>query len=141
MAKRNPFKKKSLTDTLVNVAIGGAANVAIDYIEKEFNVAKDGETEKPLSDTVVNVIKIGLGAVVGGMVDNQMARAAADGVAVVGVSNLIKGLMDDSSNEGANGLPYGTIGSPVTRVRLGNKYFKKAAKKAGFTVDGSFLGK
>lgn len=140
MAKRNPFKKKSLTDTLVNVAIGGAANVAIDYIEKEFNVAKDGETEKPLSDTVVNVIKIGLGAVVGGMVDNQMARAAADGVAVVGVSNLISGLMSDS-NEGTSGLAYGTIGSPVTRVRLGNKYFKKAAKKAGFTVDGSFLGK
>lgn len=140
MAKRNPFKKKSLTDTLVNVAIGGAANVAIDYIEKEFNVAEEGK-DKPLSDTVVNVIKIGLGAVVGGMVDNQMARAAADGVAVVGVSNLIKGLMDDSSNDDVNGLPFGTIGSPVTRVRLGNKYFKKAAKKAGFTVDGSFLGK
>ncbi len=140
MAKRNPFKKKSLTDTLVNVAIGGAANVAIDYIEKEFNVPQEEGKEKPLSDTVVNVIKIGLGAVVGGMVENQMARAAADGVAVVGVSNLISGLMADSA-ESASGLPYGTIGSPVTRVRLGNKYFKKAAKKAGFTVDGSFLGK
>ncbi len=140
MAKRNPFKKKSLTDTLVNVAIGGAANVAIDYIEKEFNVPQEEGKEKPLSDTVVNVIKIGLGAVVGGMVENQMARAAADGVAVVGVSNLISGLMDDSA-EGASGIPYGTIGSPVTRAHLGNKYFKKAAKKAGFTVDGSFLGK
>lgn len=140
MAKRNPFKKKSLTDTLVNVAIGGAANVAIDYIEKEFNKAKDGETEKPLSDTVVNVLKIGLGAVVGGMVENQMARAAADGVAVVGVSNLISGLMKESGDS-VEGLPYGTIGSPVTRVRLGNKYFKKATQKAGFTVDGSFLGK
>ncbi|MBQ7387880.1 MAG: hypothetical protein IJW01_00645 [Paludibacteraceae bacterium] len=140
MAKRNPFKKKSLTDTLVNVAIGGAANVAIDYIEKEFNVPQEEGNEKPLSDTVVNVIKIGLGAVVGGMVENQMARAAADGVAVVGVSNLISGLIADSA-EGTSGIPYGTIGSPVTRVRLGNKYFKKAAKKAGFTVDGSFLGK
>ena len=45
------------------------------------------------------------------------------------------------SGDSVEGLPYGTIGSPVTRVRLGNKYFKKATQKAGFTVDGSFLGK
>ena len=28
---KNPFKKQSIVDTLVNVGIGGAANVAVNY--------------------------------------------------------------------------------------------------------------
>lgn len=139
--KKNPFKKQSLTDTLVNVAVGGAANVAIDYIETEFNVPAEGKTEKPLSDTVVNCVKIGIGAVVGGMVSNKIARAAADGIAVVGVSNLIKGLMAESSAESTSGVPYGTIGANMERIHLGNRHFQKKAKGAGFTVNGTFLGK
>ena len=34
MAK-NPFKKSSIIDTVVNVGVGGAANVAIDYVVEQ----------------------------------------------------------------------------------------------------------
>lgn len=121
MAK-NPFKKQSIVDTVVNVGIGGAANVAIDYVVSQV------EAIQSLGDTTINAAKIALGAVAGSMVSNKMLRAACDGIATVGVSNLVKGLMDDTtSKETTSGLPYGTIG----RVIPGNRAYRRARKVSG----------
>lgn len=117
MAK-NPFKKQSIIDTAVNVGVGGAANVAIDYVVNQVDAIKS------LGDTTVNAGKIVLGAVVGSMVSNKLLRAACDGVATVGVSNLISDLMADATS-GTAGLPYGTIG----RIRTGNRAYKRFARK------------
>lgn len=130
MAK-NPFKKQSIIDTVVNVGIGGAANVAIDAVVGQF------EAIQSLGDTTINALKIAAGAVVGSMVSDKFARAAADGVATVGVSNLIAGLMaDEPSPAPANGLPYGTIG----RVRPGNRAYRRAHKVSGVNA-GAVMGK
>ena len=136
MAK-NPFKKQSLTDTLVNVGIGGAANVALDYVLDMVDPAGT-----MLSGTTKNIVKIVGGALVGGMAANKMLRAATDGIAVVGVSNLISELMDETTETpnpepAPAGLAPGTIG----RVRTGDPYFKKKAKKNGFSIAGSFISK
>lgn len=129
MAK-NPFKKSSIIDTVVNVGIGGAANVAIDYVVNQV------EAIQSLGDTTINALKIAAGAVVGSMVTDKFARAAADGVATVGVSNLIAGLMTDSTPAPASGLPYGTIG----RVRPGNRAYRRAHKVSGVNA-GAVMGK
>lgn len=127
MAK-NPFKKQSIIDTVVNVGIGGAANVAIDYVVSQVDAIQS------LGDTTINAGKIALGALVGSMVSNKMLRAAADGVATVGVSNLIAGLMSDTENKPASGLPYGIVGLPYgtingrRRVVPGNGAYRRAAK-------------
>lgn len=122
MAK-NPFKKQSIVDTVVNVGIGGAANVAIDYVVSQV------EAIQSLGDTTINAAKIALGAVAGSMVSNKMLRAACDGIATVGVSNLVKGLMDGdtTSKEDVKGLPYGTIG----RVIPGNRAYRRARRVSG----------
>lgn len=121
MAK-NPFKKQSIVDTVVNVGIGGAANVAIDYVVSQV------EAIQSLGDTTINAAKIALGAVAGSMVSNKMLRAACDGIATVGVSNLVKGLMDGTtSTETTSGLPSGTIG----RVIPGNRAYRRARKVSG----------
>mgnify|MGYP007069915708 CR=1 FL=1 len=118
MAK-NPFKKKSLMDTLTNVGIGGAANVAIDYIWDVAGLDATLTFESISADTLKNGIKILGGALAGGMISNKYGRAAADGVATVGVSNLIASLIDtttstststSTSADGSAGLPHGTIG-------------------------------
>lgn len=131
MAK-NPFKKSSITDTIINVGIGGAANVAIDYVVSQV------EAIQSLGDTTINALKIAAGAFVGSMVENKIARAACDGVATVGVSNLVAGMLEgsggtkESAVEPASGLPYGTIG----RVRLGNKAYRRASRVSGCNTAG-----
>lgn len=133
MAK-NPFKKQSIIDTVVNVGIGGAANVAIDYVVNQV------EAIQSLGDTAINALKIAAGAVVGSMVTDKFARAAADGVATVGVSNLIKGLMEEepkNEKEGSSGLPYGTISG---RVVPGNRAYRRAHKVSGVNA-GAVMGK
>lgn len=131
MAK-NPFKKQSIVDTVVNVGIGGAANVAIDYVVSQV------EAIQSLGDTTINAAKIALGAVAGSMVSNKMLRAACDGIATVGVSNLVKGLMDGTtSTETTSGLPYGTIG----RVIPGNRAYKRARKVSGVGAAAGVMSK
>lgn len=131
MAK-NPFKKQSIIDTVVNVGIGGAANVAIDYVVSQVDAIQS------LGDTTINAAKVALGAVAGSMVSNKMLRAACDGIATVGVSNLVKGLMDGtSSTETTSGLPYGTIG----RVIPGNRAYRRARKVSGVGAAAGVMGK
>lgn len=131
MAK-NPFKKKSIIDTVLNVGIGGAANVAFDYVVGQVDALQS------LGDTTINALKVAAGAVVGSMVSDKFARAAADGVATVGVSNLIAGLMkEESAPAPANGLPYGTISG---RVIPGNRAYRRANKVSGVNA-GAVMGK
>ena len=131
---KNPFKKTALIDTLTNVGIGGAANVAIDYGWDAAGLDATIANMIPSVEagTIKNAIKILGGALVGGMVKNKYARAAADGVAVVGASNLISGLItgseDSKGGEGASGLPEGTIGSIR---RMGQRGFARRARVAG----------
>ena len=119
--KKNPFKKKNLTDTLINTAIGGAGNVVFDTI---WGYLPASVTEMENADTIKNAIKLVGGAVAGSMVNNRYLRAMTDGFAVVGASDLVSGLVGDAlqssssssgsegseGSEGSAGLPQGTIG-------------------------------
>ena len=134
MAK-NPFKKQSIIDTMINVGVGGAANVAIDYVVDQV------EAIKALGDTTINAAKIVLGSVVGSMVSNKILRAATDGIATVGVSNLVKGLITGEETatqvtDATSGLPYGTVG----RVSPGNRAYRRANKVSGVGAS-SVMGK
>lgn len=123
---KNPFKKSSIVDTIVNVGIGGAANVAMDYV---FNMLP-AETVSTLDDTTKNVIKIAVGAFGGSMVSGKYIRPALDGIATVGASNLIAGLMgstdgkggDTTTDAGTGRVPF--IGYHGRRVRMGQPGFK-----------------
>ena len=123
---KNPFKKSSIVDTIVNVGIGGAANVAMDYV---FNMLP-AETVSTLDDTTKNVIKIAVGAVGGSMVSGKYIRPALDGIATVGASNLIAGLMSPDDKKGDNtNTDAGTgrvpfIGYPGKKIKMGQLGFK-----------------
>lgn len=124
MAKiKNPFKKQSIVDTAVSVSVGGAANVAMDYalgmIPKE---------TLDLSATTKNAIKIAVGVLGGTMTSNKYLRAAVDGIAVVGVSDIVAGYITPTTT---SGLPEGTIGSPIGRVHSGNRYYRSGRKISG----------
>lgn len=114
---KNPFKKSSIKDTVVAVGVGGAANVGFDYL---YNL-----TGLSLGETTKNAIKIAGGAILGSMVSSKIARAAADGIAVVGVSDLIASYVGGSTSTATavtTGLPEGTIG----KIRLGQRGFRRA---------------
>lgn len=109
--KKNPFKKQSIIDTLTNTAIGGAGNVAFDYLWETADLdttfaGTDGTGDVAM---IKNAIKLVGGAVAGSMVNNKYLRAMTDGFAVVGASNLVSGLITPKEKE-TNGLPEGTIG-------------------------------
>lgn len=136
--KKNPFKKQGIMDTLTNVGIGGAANVAIDYAVAKVDALSS------LDATTLNAIKIGVGVLGGTMTTNKMIRAAVDGIATVGVSNLVQGLLDDStasaSTDTTSGLARGTIGA----IRPGNPYYRKPIRRgrvAGVGGSNAFMGK
>ena len=122
MAKiKNPFKKQSIIDTAVSVGVGGAANVAMDYAFSAVD-ALNG-----LSATTKNAIKIAVGVLGGTMASNKYLRAAVDGIAVVGVSDIVAGYVSPTS-----GLPEGTLsGTPVGRVHSGNRFYRSGRKVSG----------
>lgn len=103
MAK-NPFKKGNVVDTLINVGVGGAGNVAADYIID--SIQKDAK--EPWSQDTINLGKFIIGSVGSAMVSNKYAKALMDGFAVVGASNYISSLMAESQT--TSGVPAGTIG-------------------------------
>ena len=130
---KNPFKKSSIIDTVINVGIGGGANVAIDYLVDQVDMLKS------VSSTYINAGKIVLGAFAGTMLKNKFARAAADGVATVGAANLVSGLITGTSATDpapAAGLPAGTIGRTL---HLGNKAYRSGVR--GVNGAASFMGK
>ena len=123
MAKiKNPFKKQSIIDTAVSVGVGGAANVAMDYV---FGMIPKETLD--LSATTKNAIKIAVGVLGGTMTSNKYLRAAVDGIAVVGVSDIVAGYVSPTS-----GLPEGTVsGAPIGRVRSGNRFYRSGRKVSG----------
>lgn len=123
---KNPFKKKSIMATVVNVGVGGAANVAIDYAMSQF-----GATVDPM---YVRLGKVLVGAAAGSMVTNPYLRAAADGIATVGASELISSYV--VSADPTSGLRPGTIG----RLRAGNRAYRRAIHGTN-GVGASFMGK
>lgn len=132
---KNPFKKSSIIDTAINVGVGGAANVAMDYVFTQVDALAS------LEPMTKNIVKIVAGAVGGSMVSNKYVRAAADGVATVGVSNLIASYMgteETATPETAApaGLAKGTIGRAY---RMGQRGFRKVSGIAGEA--GAFMAK
>ena len=127
--KKNPFKKQSAIDTIVNVGIGGAANVAMDYAVQNIDALRS------LESTTINAIKIGVGVLAGTMVKGKALRAAADGIATVGAANLVAGFMDTTPATTVEGLPAGTIG----RLRPGNRFARR--QRLGVSgLDNGFMG-
>lgn len=100
MAK-NPFKKSNVVDTLINVGVGGAGNVAADYLINNVDMLKS------LDADTINLGKFVVGSVGSAMVSNKYVKALMDGFAVVGASNYISSLMADQAT---SGVPAGTIG-------------------------------
>lgn len=120
---KNPFKKSAILDTVVNVGIGGAANVAMDYAFVKIDYLAG------LGATAKKAIKIAVGAIGGAMTNNKYLRAAADGIATVGASELINDYINPT--ETTDGLPDGTIAGGCGRVRrMGQRGFRRA-KVAG----------
>lgn len=127
---KNPFKKKSIVSTIVNVGVGGAANAAVDYAVNEFM--------PNLSDTMVNTAKVLGGAIIGSMVSSPVARAASDGIAVVGASKLVESAIDGTlfaSVDPTTGLPKGTVGA-MKRTMGNPTYIRRTKKVSG--LEGAF---
>lgn len=125
---KNPFKKQNVMDTVVTVGLGGAANVAIDSVVDSYN--KSATT--PVDDVYVHAGKFIIGAIGSAMVGNRYAKAAFDGVGVVGASNLIAYLMEDTEPQKKPepkpaGLPYGTVG----RVSTANARYARRMRRSG----------
>ena len=121
---KNPFKKSSIIDTVTNVAVGGAANVAMDYALNSIGEVAGFNLS---AGTTKHAVKIAVGALAGSMISNKYARAAFDGIATVGAANLIDGLVNGEATTNAggdsstSGLPEGTIG----KIRMGQKGFRR----------------
>ena len=115
-------------DTLVNVGIGGAANVAMDYAVENI------EALKSLGSTTVNLIKIGAGVVGGSIISGaaaKYARPAFDGLATVGAADLIKSYIagEATTTETTSGVPF--MGGIGRRVCTGQRGFRRVAGTAG----------
>lgn len=122
---KNPFKKSSIIDTVVNVGVGGAANVAMDYALNSIGEVAGFDLS---AGTTKHAVKIAVGALAGSMISNKYARAAFDGIATVGAANLIDGLVNGettttSTTTTTSGLPEGTIG----RIRMGQRGFRRGS--------------
>ena len=133
MAK-NPFKKSSIIDTAINVGTGGAANVIVDMAI---------ESALPNTDEMyINAGKFIGGVVLGSMAGkSQMLRAAADGIATVGVANLVSDLVangfgDSGSGEGAAGFKNDVMG----RVRAKHSRLARRIKMRGVSNGSNIMG-
>lgn len=131
---KNPFKKSSIVDTIINVGVGGAANVAMDYARSQF------ATLASLEDTTYNAIKIAVGALGGSMSKNKYVRAAVDGIATVGAANLISGYITPDETPKPN--PEGTGGAPfIGRLRAGQRGYRRAIRGTGAINGEPFMSK
>lgn len=142
---KNPFKTSSIVDTLVNVGLGGAANVAMDYAFENIDALASIAEHK-------NIIKIAAGAVGGAMVSGKSAkwvRPALDGIATVGISDLIAGYMGTEEtgggNNGGSGDDAATAGAPFigkVGLRMGQRGFRKVGVRGTGSINGQpFMGK
>lgn len=139
MAK-NPFKKGNVVDTLISVGVGGAGNVAADYIIKSV------DSLATLEPSTINLGKFIIGSVGSAMVSNKYAKALMDGFAVVGASNFISSYMQEtpvtSPSEATAGVPYGTIGRAryvAPRARYARSFATKTSGVPNGTI-GNLIG-
>ena len=126
---KNPFKKQSIVDTLVNVGVGGAANVLIDY----GITLLPADMQEKVSGTTKHIAKIAIGAIGGSMAKNKYLRAATDGIAVVGVSDWVNELMTGEEKTTNNGGE-NTSGAPFIgtgRIRTGQRGFRRGVRGTG----------
>lgn len=126
------FKKANITDAAINVGVGGAANAAIDLAVESIDAIKS------LGDTYVNAGKVVLGVLGGTMVSNKYLRAAANGIATVGVASLVKDhvvplISGDTTDktETPSGVPF------IGRLRVGQRGFRNAGLRGTGTVAGA----
>ena len=130
---KNPFKKSNVISTAKDVALGGAGNVAYDFLYSKIDMAAG------LGDVTKNAIKIGVGAIGSAMVKQSWAKSMLNGVAVVGVSNLIAHYMPggEGGSDNVEGLPEGTIGKP------GQRYFNRRFRRtvAGMGIPSAVVSK
>lgn len=110
------FQKQNILTTLMNVGIGGAANVAVDTIVANVDALNT------INSKYIKIAKIGLGILGGSLTSNKVLRAATDGIATVGASEIVSELInaEEAAPAPAAGLPAGTIGRLRT---LGNRSF------------------
>lgn len=126
---KNPFKLNNVISSAAALAIGGGANVLADYAIAQIGLSEENKK-------YVNAGKIAVGAIAGSMLSGKKygwLKSAADGVAIVGFSNLIDGLVNGT--EGASGLPEGMIG----RIRLGQRGFRPAGRRVAGLGGASFM--
>ena len=127
MAKKL-FDTKNIIDTAVNVGIGGAANVAIDYAVQNVEALSDME------QSTINLGKFALGVIGSAMVSDKMVKAAFDGVATVGISNFVANILNsDNQATTTAGVPAGTIGARKyvpSRRALANRLRKQQVSGA-----------
>ena len=128
---KNPFKKQSIVDTLVNVGVGGAANVLIDY----GITLLPADMQESIKGTTKHIAKIAIGAIGGSMAKNKYLRAATDGIAVVGVSDWVNELMtpaeDKTANNGGENGPSGAPFIGTGRIRTGQRGFRRGVRGTG----------
>ena len=117
---KNPFKLQNAISTGVAVMIGGGANVLADWGIEQMNLSEEYKK-------YVDAGKVVVGAVAGSMINGKKygwLKSAMDGIAIVGASHLVSGLIN---TESTSGLPEGTIG----RIRLGQRGFRGGRRVAG----------
>lgn len=119
------FKKSSIVDTLVNVGIGGGANVAMDYLYGLIPAETFANVQNPTM--IKNLIKVGVGVLGGSMVSGKNAkyiRPAVDGIATVGASELISGLISGSDEEETPKTTTGVAFMGRADRRMGQRGFR-----------------
>lgn len=130
---KNPFKKSNIVDTVVNVAIGGGANALVDYAFGSVDALQSIADYK-------SWLKLGVGMLGGSLIgNNKYVRAAADGLGVVGASEIIKEYLPASASaetETPAGVPF--IGRAP--MRMGQRGFKRAIRGTGKVGTVPFMG-
>lgn len=135
---KNVFKKNNVVDTAINVGIGAVANIAVDYAVSAI------DTDNTWDPMYVNGGKFLVGVVGSTMIGEKMVKAALDGVAVVGLSNLVNDLMngddsgDDKTKETTSGVPRGTIGR-VRRYVPGHRNLARSMRQQKTSGTGYFV--
>lgn len=125
---KNPINKQALKDTAINVVVGGVANVGIDLLFDKVDMLAQYADKK-------DWLKVGVGIIGGMFTPNKIVHAATDGIATVGVSNIVSSYVTGSTSDtaaGPAGLPPGTIGA--IRRRMGQKGFINRRQVAGVGV-------